>query len=81
MLLPVEETVPPLQDEPQPVDCAIEPCHPPCTIASQTFKHSPSNRARTKLGVGEEVTITVTGNPAAWAISEGDGGRISPSGV
>lgn len=77
MLLP-EEAVPPLQDEPQPVDCAIEPCHPPCTIASQTFKRSPSNRARTKVGVGEEVTITVTGNPATWAISEGDGGRISP---
>ena len=73
-----EETAPQASDEPQPVDCAVEPCHPTCTIASQTFKRSPLDRTRTKLGVGEEVTITVTGNPATWAISDGDGGRISP---
>lgn len=61
----------------QPVDGATEPCHPPCTIASQTFKSSPADRTRTKVGVGEEVTVTVTGNPATWEIS--GGGTISPS--
>lgn len=54
-----------------------EPCHPTCTLASQTIATSPSNRARTKIGVGEEVTLTVTGNPATWTIS--GGGTLSPS--
>lgn len=60
-----------------PVDSPTEPCHPPCTIASETFKSSPVDRARTKVGVGEEVKITVTGNPATWELS--GGGTISPS--
>ena len=54
-----------------------EECHPTCTIASQTFKSSPADRARTKVGVGEEVTITVTGNAATWEIDTG--GTISPN--
>jgi type VI secretion system secreted protein VgrG len=61
----------------QPADAATEECHPACTIASQTFKSSPADRTRTKVGVGEEVTITVTGNPATWTIDTG--GTISPS--
>lgn len=60
-----------------PVDSPTEPCHPPCTIVSETFKSSPVDRTRTKVGVGEEVKITVTGNPATWEIS--GGGSISPS--
>lgn len=60
-----------------PVNGPTEECHPACTIASQTFKSSPADRTRTKVGVGEEVTITVTGNPATWELS--GGGTISPS--
>ena len=62
----------------QPVEAAAEECHPTCTIASQTFKTSPTDRTRTKVGVGEEVTITVTGNPATWEIDTG--GTITPTG-
>src|SRR3982751_5347280 len=64
-------------DAEQPVDGCTEECHPTCTIASQTFKSSPADRTRTKVGVGEEVTITITGNPATWEIDTG--GTISPS--
>ena len=53
-------------------------CHPTCTLASQTVATSPADRARTKIGVGEEVNLTVTGNPATWAITSG-GGALSPS--
>ena len=60
-----------------PAASTTEECHPTCTIASQTFKRSPADRTRLKVGVGEEVTITVTGNPATWEIS--GGGTISPS--
>jgi type VI secretion system secreted protein VgrG len=66
-------------DAAQPVEGPVEECHPPCTIASQTFKTSPADRTRTKVGVGEEVTITVTGNPATWEIDTG--GTITPSGA
>jgi hypothetical protein len=36
---------------------------------------SPSNRGRTKIGVGEEVTVTVSSGPAQWTVS--GGGRLS----
>lgn len=61
----------------QPVEGAEEECHPACTISSLTFKSSPADRTRTKVGVGEEVTVTVTGNPATWTIDAG--GTISPN--
>jgi hypothetical protein len=62
----------------QPISGAKEECHPTCTITSQTVATSPANRARTKVGVGEEVKLTVTGNPATWAITSG-GGTLSPN--
>ena len=61
-----------------PKDAACKPCHAPCTISSQTVATSPANRARTKIGVGEEVNLTVKGNPATWAITSGSG-TLSPS--
>lgn len=61
----------------QPAGGTSVPCHPACSLTSQTVATSPSDRARTKLGVGEEVTLTVTGNPATWTIS--GGGTLSPS--
>jgi hypothetical protein len=62
----------------QPGSGVTPPCHPTCTLASQTVATSPTNRARTTIGVGEEVTLTVTGNPATWAITSG-GGTLSPN--
>jgi hypothetical protein len=53
-----------------------QPCSSPatsCTITSQTIATSPSNRARTKIGVGEEVNLTVNPGPATWAITSGSG--------
>lgn len=55
------------------------PC--PCAdarITSQTVATSPANRARTKIGVGEEVGLTYSKGSAAWSITSGTG-RISPS--
>jgi hypothetical protein len=39
---------------------------------------SPANRARTKIGVGEEVDLTVNPAPATWAITSGSG-TLTPS--
>ena len=74
------ETPPPPSETPdaeQQMAGGTEECHPTCTIASRTFKSSPADRTRTKVGVGEEVTVTVTGNAATWTIDTG--GTISPS--
>lgn len=49
-----------------------------CTVSSQTVKTSPANRARTKIGVGEEVDLTVDPAPATWAITSGSG-TLTPS--
>jgi type VI secretion system secreted protein VgrG len=49
-----------------------------CTITSQTFATSPADRARTKIGVGEEVDLTMTPGPATWAITSGSG-SLNPS--
>lgn len=46
---------------------------PGCTITSQTVATSPANRARTRIGVGEEVRLTVSPGPATWAITSGTG--------
>ena len=62
----------------QPASGVTPPCHPNCTIASQTVATSPADRTRTTIGVGEEVTLTVTGNPATWAITSGSG-TLSPN--
>jgi hypothetical protein len=62
----------------QPSSGAQTSCHPACTISSQTIATSPANRARTKIGVGEEVRLTVKGNPATWKITSGTG-TLSPN--
>lgn len=49
-----------------------------CTITSQTIATSPSNRLRTKIGVGEEVDLTVSPAPTTWAITSGSG-TLSPN--
>lgn len=53
-------------------------CPTPCTITSQTVATSPANRARTRIGVGEEVELTVNPAPATWAITSG-GGTLTPN--
>jgi type VI secretion system secreted protein VgrG len=60
-----------------PKDGAQKPCHPACTLSSETAATSPANRKRTKIGVGEDVVLTVKGNPATWAITSGTG-DLSP---
>lgn len=42
-----------------------------CTIASETFATVPSNRKRKKVGVGEKVTLTFSGNSAPWTTTGG----------
>ncbi len=52
---------------------------PECTITSKTWNKSPLNRARTRIGVAEEVILTVNPGPATWKISSG-GGYLDPEG-
>jgi len=52
-----------------PTDEATQPnasCPNACTITSQTVTTLPNNRARTRIGVGEEVNLTVNPGPATW---------------
>jgi outer membrane protein OmpA-like peptidoglycan-associated protein len=60
----------------------IDPPPPPiCKITSLTVATQPANRARTRIGVGEEVDLTIKPGPATWKITSG-GGKLSPvSGV
>ena len=65
-----------------PTEAKVQPPNappPPLTITSVTDATSPANRARTALGVGEVVTLTVSPGPATWAITTG-GGTLSPGG-
>jgi hypothetical protein len=52
------------------------PCNQ-CTITSETLATQPPNRGRTKVGVGEEVLLTISPGPATWSAS--GGGSISPT--
>jgi hypothetical protein len=60
-------------------DDPVQPCPKPCscTITSQTVATSPANRARTRIGVGEEIELTVSPGPATWEITSGTG-KLSP---
>lgn len=73
---PTNPTTPPAATS--PAAATPPPCPTPCTITSQTVATSPANRARTKIGVGEEVDLTVSPAPATWAITSG-GGTLTPS--
>ncbi|HTX39060.1 MAG TPA: hypothetical protein VME43_28745 [Bryobacteraceae bacterium] len=56
---------------------------PSLTITSETTATVPSNQARTKIGVGESVTLTVaggTGTPT-WAMSPSQGTLVPTSGA
>lgn len=50
-----------------------------CTLTSQTVATSPADRARTRIGVGEEVTLTYSPGSAKWEIS-GNGSISSKNG-
>lgn len=53
----------------------------PCAsarITSETIATSPADRARTKVGVGEEVTLTYSLGSATWTITSGTG-TVSPT--
>ena len=47
-----------------------KPTGPP-VLKHETEARSPTNRARTKLGVGERVTLSVTPGPGTWTVSKG----------
>jgi type VI secretion system secreted protein VgrG len=49
-----------------------------CAITSTTVARNPKNRARTKIGVGEEVRLSVSPGPATWSITSGTG-TLSPN--
>jgi hypothetical protein len=63
---PVSTPPPPTPPPPPP---------PPCTLTSETVATQPSNRGRTKIGVGEQVDLTVSGGSATWSLS--GGGKLS----
>ncbi len=48
-----------------------------CSLTSETAATVPTDRARTTVGVGEEVTVTVDPAPATWLVS--GAGTVSPS--
>jgi type VI secretion system secreted protein VgrG len=64
---------------PKKPDDPVQPCPKPCSciITSQTVATSPANRARTRIGVGEEVELTVSPGSATWEITSGTG-KLSP---
>jgi len=41
----------------------------PITLTHETEARTPANRARTKIGIGEVVTLTVTPGPGMWDVS------------
>jgi hypothetical protein len=49
-----------------------------CTITSMTTASVPADKARTKIGIGEEVILTVDNGPATWSILSG-GGKLDPA--
>lgn len=56
------------------------PSPPPCSITSRTVATTPPNRARTRVGVGEQVVLTVTPGPANWSVV-GQGTVSPPTGT
>lgn len=56
------------------------PSSDPCYISSQTFASEPGNRSRTTIGVGEEITLTCSGDSATWVLSGESGGSLAGSG-
>jgi hypothetical protein len=58
-------------------DATVHSCKA-CTIVTQTVSVARSDRTRTKIGVGERVTLTASGSgPFNWVV--GSGGKISAS--
>jgi glycosyltransferase involved in cell wall biosynthesis len=53
------------------------PSPTPCKITSQTVATTPPNRTRTRVGVGERVTLRVTPGPANWSVT--GRGTVSPA--
>lgn len=67
-----------------PAACPADPCGSSLTLVTQTQATVPANRARTKLGVGESVNLSLTPAPACpvvWQIIAGNGSLNFLSGV
>ena len=62
-----------------PASGASQSC-PTCTITSDTVVTVPANRSRTTIGVGEDVSLTVSPGPATWSVG-GEGVLSSDSGT
>jgi hypothetical protein len=68
-------------DANNPTNGSTQPCSQVlCTITSETFASVPANRARLKIGVGEDVALTVSPGPATWSL-QGDGVIAPTSGT
>ena len=53
-------------------DSAVQSCHPDDptpTLTSETYAISPADRTRTRVGVGEEVTLVYAPGGATWTIA------------
>jgi hypothetical protein len=53
---------------------------PGCAITSETEATLPADRARTRLGVGEVVTLRAKPRPVTWAMQSG-AGSVTPGGL
>lgn len=62
-------------------DGGSPPCPPTCNITSETFATAPANRARTKVGVGEEVTLKFSLGNASWSTIAGRLSSLSGASV
>jgi phage baseplate assembly protein gpV len=61
----------------KPAEPTSAPVSAPAAITSQTVASGSTNRSRTKVGVGEEVTLTYSTGSASWTVS--GGGTVTPA--
>jgi hypothetical protein len=68
---PPAPPTPPGPTPPTPPTPPAPPPAPPLVLTHQCEAPAPSNKARTKLGVGERVVLRITPGPGTWAVTGG----------
>jgi hypothetical protein len=71
----------PKENQPPGTPVAKCPKDKQITITSETVEKDLPNRARTRIGLGEVVTLTATPGPADWTIEKGMGELYPKSGA
>lgn len=71
-----EKSVDVMSDQTTQVSLKLTPI---CIIKSEAVATSPVDRARKRIGVGEEIELTIDSGSATWAITSGKG-KIIPAG-